>query len=185
MSKNSYLRTQNLDFLLFGTLFVVRVLLPPSNVFKIESRLGLIIHDAFYITDSIDFSTVLFDSPKKIFNNNYKNLVLCILAFTCTFYSFDAANVSSIRIRKNIFSRITHSLVYDPLVKLLLPCLFYDLPIIVARTTIFYGFKSINLDNFAFLLKNIISIVIKMIEYWEIRIKLKANDYLVESNQML
>ena len=160
------MRTKYFEFLLFGTLFLVRVLLPTSNFFKFESKLGLVMHDAFYITDSLDFSTVLFDNSRKLLNDNYKNLVLCVLAFSSVFYSFEAVNYSIIN-----NSRTKDMPYRDNLIRLLIPCLFYDIPVILARTTIFYGFKSINLENFGFLLKNIISILLKIAEYWEISLK--------------
>jgi hypothetical protein len=165
-STNSYIRTKYFDFLLFGTLFFVRVLLPSAKFFQFESKLGLVMHDAFYITDSLDFSTVLFDSSRKLSNENFKNLVLCVLAFSSVFYSFEAVNYNVMN-----SSKIPGLLIHDNLIRLLIPCLFYDIPVIVARTTIFYGFKSINLENFGFLLKNIISILIKILEYREIRLK--------------
>ena len=151
---------------------MVRILLPLSKCCKFESRLNLIIHDVFYITDSLDFSTVLFDSSKKLFNETYKNLVLCILAFSTTFYSIEALSCTITKTLEKItiISRFKQFFMHDSLVNLLLPCLFYDIPIIIARTIIFYGSRTINLENFAFLFKNIISILIKIAEYFELRI---------------
>lgn len=54
--------------------------------------------------------------------------------------------------------------------RFLTPSLFYEIPMTIARTIIFYGgYRRVNWDGFIFLLKNVVCILITFAAYFEIK----------------
>jgi hypothetical protein len=132
-------------------------------------------HDATYIMDLLEFSKILFDKSKNVaINESYKNLVLCTLGFTSTYFSLNTVyrstnvNIDILVENESKLKRIDFLLAHDPFVRFLLPCLFFEIPIIIARSVIFYGYESIDSDTFVFLLKNFVSIFLTVLTYFEI-----------------
>ncbi len=132
-------------------------------------------HDATYITDLLEFSKILFDSSRRIINDNLKNLVLFTLGLTSTYFSlntiYQSKNVNmEILVDKRVswLERWEFRLAHDPFVRLLLPCLFFEVPIIFARSVIFYQYRSIDFETFFFFLKNFVGILLTILTYFEI-----------------
>jgi hypothetical protein len=175
-SDQAFAQTKNFEIWLFGTLFFVRTFLPRKDFWSFRSSLDLMLSDIIYMTDSLDFSKILFDNTRTIVDKNYKNLVLWTLAFTSCFYSLNIVykppkiHIKNIHTNKlNKLEQIELKLAHDPLIRFLVPNLFFEIPVTIARTIIFYGFNSVRWDNFTFLLKNIVSIILTMCLYFEIK----------------
>ncbi len=133
-------------------------------------------HDATYVTDLLEFSKILFDSSKRIaISDDLKNLVLFTLGLTSAYFSLNIFYESKgidieMLVDKKIsrFRRLEYRLAHDPLVKLLMPCLFFEIPIMFARSVIFYQFRSIDFETFFFFLKNFAGIILTVLTYFEI-----------------
>lgn len=132
--------------------------------------------DITYMTDSLDFSKILFDDTRKSMDKNYKNLVLWSLAYTsCLFclnivYRPSKMHVKHIYTRRlSKFDQVEMALANDPFVRFLVPTLLYEIPMSIARLIIFYGYRTVNWDNFTFLLKNIVYVFLTLVAYFEIK----------------
>lgn len=175
-SEKQFEDTKNFELVLFGSLIIVRALLPRQDDWSLRSSLDLIMHDVIYMTDSLDFASILFDDSEKSVDKTFETLVLCCLAYTSCFFSLNPIyRPSRVHVRKffngdlNWFEIIEIRLAYDPFIRFMVPCLFYELPMIVFRTYISYSYQMIEWNNLTFLLKNIVSIFLNVVIYFEIR----------------
>ena len=108
-------------------------------------------------------------------NSTYKNIVLWVLAYSSCYFCLNPFYKPSKIIVKRLYNgelnkleKIEVRLANDPIIKFIIPILFYELPIIFVRLFIFYSYKSISWQNLTFLLKNVISVIITFITYLEI-----------------
>lgn len=154
----------------------MRTLLPRIDNWDLRSSLDLMLSDIIYMTDSLDFSKILFDDSRKTADKFYKKLVLCTLAYTSCFFCLNVVyRPAKIHI-KYLYSKklskleeIELKLFYDPFIRFLVPNLFYELPMTIARLIIFYGYRSLGWENFTFLLKNIVCVFLTMAAYFEVK----------------
>jgi hypothetical protein len=183
----SFEGTTNFELLLFGTLLIVRILIPRENNWNLKCTLDLVMHDVIYMTDSLDFSKILFDSVNKSMDQTFKILVLLNLAYTSSFYCLNTVyrpnKIHVSKVKNGELSKldvIELRLSYDPFIRFLVPNIFFEIPMIIFRTYLFYGLfknfsKTIEWKNLSFLLKNIVSIFVTFLAYLEIR-KIKVDD---------
>ena len=167
---------KNFEFVLFGTLFIVRTILPREENWTLRSSLDLILHDVMYMVDSLDFSKILFDNSRKSMDKTLKLMVLFTMAFTSCIYCVNTVyRPAKMHIKYLYDKRLTkleqieHQLWYDPFIRFLVPNLFFEIPIIIFRTYIFYGYKTISWSNLTFLIKNIVSIFLTFVAYLEVK----------------
>ncbi|CAF0966730.1 unnamed protein product [Brachionus calyciflorus] len=128
------------------------------------------------MTDSLDFSKILFDDTRKTTDKMYKNFVLWTLAFTSCFFCFNIIyrptkkHIKFVQNNKlNKLEEIELRLAYDPFIRFVIPNLFYEIPMTIARLIIFYGYRSVGWENFNFLVKNIVCVFLTMAAYFEIK----------------
>jgi hypothetical protein len=163
--------------LLYGTLLFVRTVLPRKDNWNLNLSVNLALQDISYITDSLDFSKILFEDSKKVMNKTYKNIVLWTLAYSSCFFCLNTIyRPAKIHIHEiledklDTFEQIEARLAFDPFTRYLIPSLFYEIPITFMRVVIFYGDGShIKWENFIFLLKNIVGIFLNIINYFELK----------------
>lgn len=134
------------------------------------------LNDITYVTDSLDFSKILFDDTRKITDSTYKKLVLWTLAFTSSFFCFNLVyrprktHVKFIyHKRLNKLEELELRLAYDPFIRYVLPNILYEIPMTIARLVIFYSYRPVGWENFSFLIKNIFSVFLTMTAYFEIK----------------
>jgi hypothetical protein len=176
-SDSTFKETKFFEILLYGTLFLVRTCLPRQNEnWTLRSSVDLMLSDITYMTDSLDFSKILFDDTRKTMDKNYKSLVLWSLAYTsCLFCLNIVYRPARVHIKHvywrtvSWFDQVELILTNDPFVRFLIPSLFYEIPMSIARLIIFYGYRTVNWDNFTFLLKNIIYVFLTFVAYFEIK----------------
>jgi hypothetical protein len=126
------------------------------------------------MTDSLDFISILFDDSKKSFNKTFETLILWCLAFTSCFFCLNPIyRPARIHIKyfqlANFLERAELRLAYDPFIRFIVPCLFYEIPMIVFRSCIFYSYSLVEWNNLTFLLKSIVSVFLNVVIYFEIR----------------
>ena len=163
--------------ILYGTLLFVRTILPRKDNWNLSSSVDLALQDITYITDSLDFSKILFEDSKKVMNKTYKNIVLWTLAYSSCFFCLNTIyRPAKIHIKQvykkklSKFEQIEARIAYDPFTRYLIPSLFYEIPITLMRTIIFYGDGSqIKWESFTFLLKNIVGIILNIISFFEFK----------------
>jgi hypothetical protein len=175
-SEEQFRETKNFEFYLFGILLLVRTLLPRKNDWCLKSSLDLLMHDIIYIHDALDFISILFDDSKKSIDQTFETLILWCLAYISCYFSLNLIyRPSRIHISEfyngnlNLFEKIELKLAYDSFVRFIVPSLFYEIPMILFRSYIFYSNGLIEWKNSIFLLKNILSIILNIIIYFEIR----------------
>lgn len=129
------------------------------------------------MTDTLDFSKILFDDTRKIADKMYKNLVLWTLAYTSCFFCFNITyrpvkkHIKLIHDKKlNKLEELELRFAYDPFIRFLIPNLFYEVPMTIARLIIFYGYRSVGWENFNFLVKNLVCVFLTMAAYFEIKV---------------
>jgi hypothetical protein len=176
-SEKSLNNTKFFELLLFGILLFVRTALPRAENWNMRSTLNLLMQDVIYISDSIDFLQILFDTSRTTSDNSlYKNLVLWNLAFTSCFFCFNINYKPRQVHTRDIFNgnlnrlqQIELRLAYDPFIRFIIPALFFEIPMIIARIFIFCSYKSVNWNNFTYLFKNITGLILTVLAYLEIR----------------
>jgi hypothetical protein len=154
----------------------VRTFLPRRENWNLRLRLDLILTDITYMTDSLEFSKILFDDSRNRMDKTYKNIVLLTLAYTsCLFCLNCVYRPSKIHIKhvynKQLgrFEQIELILINDPFIRFLIPSLFYEFPMLISRTIIFYGNRTVNWENFTFLLRNVVCVFFTFAAYFEIK----------------
>jgi hypothetical protein len=175
-SIQSFERTKYFEIIFFAALFFVRTCLPRRENWNLRSSLDLMLCDIIYMTDSLDFSKILFDDSRNRMDKDYKRLVLCTLAYTSCFYCLNVIyRPMRVHIRHVHTGRLSRTeqielrLANDPFVQFIVPIVFFELPMTAARTIIFYTYKSVSWESFPFLLKNLVSIVLTVMAYFEIK----------------
>lgn len=178
-SDQTFAETKYFEIILYATLLIVRTLLPRRQDWNLRMSIDLILHDTIYMTDSLEFSKILFENKlwSEESKSTSKNLVLWTLAYTSCFFCLNTIyRPSQVHIKYvyykllSKFEQIELRLSYDPFIRFIVPSLFYDIPMVLVRVIIFYGnTKSISWENFIFLLKNITGLLLTMLAYFEIK----------------
>ncbi len=174
-STQSFERTKYFEIIFFGALFLVRTCLPRKDNWDLRSSLDLMLSDIIYMTDSLDFSKILFDDSRNRMDKTYKRLVLWTLAYTSCFFCLNIIyrpprmhikHVHSKRLNK--IEQWELRLAHDPFVRFLVPILFFEIPMTASRIIIFYAYKSVSWESFTFLMKNVVSILLTLMTSFEI-----------------
>lgn len=178
-SEKQFEDTKNFELFLFGSLMLIRAMMPREDDWNLRSSLDLLMHDVIYMTDSLDFASILFDDSKKSIDKTFETLVLWCLAYTTCFFSLNPIyRPSRLHISKfrelNWLERVELRMAYDSFVRFLLPSVFYEIPMILFRTYILYSYELVEWNNLTFLLKNLVSIFLNVVIYFEIR-QIKAD----------
>lgn len=126
-------------------------------------------HDVFYISDSIDFPKALFEAKKSVLK---RKLILYTSTLTSLFYGLDTV-LSSLKVHfaeknvKSCFEVVKDAILFDPFIRVLAICVFYDIPVIIARMSILFTLQSSSAENYIFILRNAISFFMTISIYTE------------------